>query len=227
MRSSLASLGVAILLALAIGGCSQQAPETELAALEPAEVPDIYRVRLETNKGDVLIEVHREWAPRGADQFHYLVSNKFYDGARFYRVVRNFVAQFGINPEPKVQAIYGQMTIRDDPVVESNRKGFVSFAQLGDDSRTTQVFINLSDNTSLDKDGYAPFGEVVEGMENVERLWNSYGEMAPRGSGPDPTEIEREGEPYLAREFPRLDTIIHATIVPVENASEAAPLSDE
>jgi len=204
---------------MSVVGCGQQEPEPAQTVTEPQPPPEQYRVRLETSKGDVIIEVYREWAPRGADQFHYLVQNRFYDGASFYRVVRNFVAQFGINPDPKIQNLYGQMTIRDDEVHQSNKKGFVSFAQAGPDSRTTQVFINLDDNESLDEQGFAPFGQVVEGMENVERLWNSYGEMAPRGSGPDPTAIEREGGAYLSREFPRLDTIIQAAILRAEGGS--------
>ena len=141
----------------------------------------------------------------------------FFDGSRFFRVVRRFIAQFGIHKDPKTQMLYSQMAIPDDPVVKSNKAGFVSFAKLGPNSRTTQVFINLRDNESLDKDGFAPFGQVVEGMETVERLWSSYGELAPRGTGPDATRIELEGEPYLAREFPRLDTIVRATVSPVEN----------
>jgi len=217
MRSSLVVLTFSVLLALLVVGCSQPQPETSQFPAETQEPPEVYRVRFETTKGDFIMEVHRAWAPRGADQFHYLVRNGFYNGAPFFRVVRGFVAQFGINPDPKIQGLYGQMMIRDDPVRQSNTRGFVSFAKLGPDSRTTQVFINLDDNASLDKDDFAPFSQVIEGMENVERLWNSYGELAPRGSGPDPTRIEREGDAYLSREFPRLDSIIRATVIPSED----------
>lgn len=218
MRSRRNPCPAFFLLALLVAGCGggQQA-EAPKAPAEPETPPDVYTVKFETSKGDFTIEVHREWAPLGADQFHYLVRQGFYDGSRFFRVVRGFVVQFGVNGDPKLQSLYGQMKIRDDPVVQSNKTGFVSFAKLGPNSRTTQVFINLRDNTSLDKEGFAPFGQVVEGMNNVERLWSSYGEMAPRGSGPDPTRIETEGEPYLVREFPRLDKILHARVQPVAN----------
>ncbi len=217
MRNRVIGLAGAVVLALLLVGCAQPQPEIPQTVAEPQSPPDVYRVRFETTKGDFVIEVRREWAPRGADQFHYLVQNRFYDGATFFRVVRGFVAQFGINSDPKIQGLYGQMQIRDDSVRESNTRGFVSFAKLGPDSRATQVFINLDDNTNLDKDGFVPFGQVIEGMDNVDRLWNSYGELAPRGSGPDPTRIEREGDAYLSREFPRLDSIVRASLIPAEN----------
>jgi peptidyl-prolyl cis-trans isomerase A (cyclophilin A) len=208
-----------LLAALALGGCPAGEKEVK-APPEPETPPEVYRVKFETTKGDFIIEVTREWAPRGADHFFDLVQNGFYDGARFFRVVRRFVAQFGINGDPSIQRLWSQMRIRDDPVKQSNKKGFVSFAKLGPQSRTTQVFINLRDNTSLDKDGFAPFGEVVEGMEVIERFWSSYGEVAPRGSGPDPARIEMEGNTYLDQRFPRLDSILRATIL---KPAEAPP----
>lgn len=219
MRNRAIAFLILCSLAALLGGCGGQ--EAVVPEGPPESPPQVYRVRMETTKGDFVIEVHQEWAPRGADHFYYLVREGFYDGARFHRVVRRFVAQFGINPDPKIQSLYSQMTIPDDPVVESNKVGFVTFAKTErPDSRTTQVFINLKDNTSLDEDGFAPFGQVIQGMENVERLWSSYGEVAPRGTGPDPTRIEIEGDAYLDREFPRLDSIVRARIELVE---EAAP----
>lgn len=192
--------------------CGPEKPRT--APPPPAEKPpEVYRVRLETTKGDIVLEAHREWAPRGADQFYELVENRFYDGARFFRVVRGFVIQFGIHGDPSVQRLWGDMKIRDDPVKQSNRRGFVSFAKLGPNSRTTQVFINLRDNINLDKEGFAPFARVVEGMEVVERLWSNYGEIQPHGRGPDPARIIREGNAYLEKEFPRLDAIVRARVV--------------
>ena len=170
-------------------------------------------MKFETSKGDFVIEARREWAPRGADHFFGLVNYKFYDGARFFRVIRNYIVQFGINGDPQTQALWGGAQIPDDPVVQSNTKGFVSFAKLGPNSRATQVFINLKDNASLDAEGFAPFGRVVEGMDVVERLWSSYGEVAPRGTGPDPATIEQQGNGYLDQRFPRLDYIIRARVV--------------
>ena len=187
--------------------------EADAPPPKPEKPPEVYQVKLETTKGDIIIEVHREWAPRGADHFFELVQSKFYDNSRFFRVVRRYIAQFGINPDPKIQSLWAQMRIPDDPVKQSNKKGFVTFAKLGPSSRTTQVFINLRDNETLDKDGFAPFGKVIEGMDVVERLWSSYGEVAPRGTGPDPTQIELQGDAYLEQKFPRLDKIVRATVL--------------
>jgi len=198
--------------AVLLVACAPQPPAPK-APPRPEAPPERYRVKFETSKGDFVIEVHREWAPRGADHFFELVNNRFYDGVRFFRVVRGFVVQFGIHGDPAVQRLWGEAAIRDDPVKQSNRKGFVSFAKLGPNSRTTQVFINLADNTSLDKDGFAPFGQVVEGMEVVERLWSAYGEIPPKGRGPDPARIVREGNAYLEREFPRLDRVVRARLL--------------
>ena len=179
----------------------------------PEKPPETYRVKFETTKGDFVVEARREWAPRGADHFYGLVRAKFYDGVRFHRVVRGFVVQFGINGDPKTQRLWSSAQIPDDPVKQKNRKGYLSFAKLGPNSRTTQVFINLRDNLDLDKSGFAPFAQVVEGMDVVERLYFAYGEVAPRGGGPDPTRIEGQGEAYLERQFPRLDSIRRAGIV--------------
>jgi peptidyl-prolyl cis-trans isomerase A (cyclophilin A) len=201
------------MLVLVLAACTSQPPESTEAPPQPETPPETYRVKLETSKGDIVLEVRREWAPRGADQFFDLVRNRFYDGARFFRVVRGFVVQFGIHGDPATQRLWGDMKFRDDPVKQSNRKGFVSFAKLGPNSRTTQVFINLGDNVSLDKEGFAPFAQVVEGMEVVERLWSAYGEIPPKGQGPDPAKIMLEGNAYLDRDFPRLDTILRARVV--------------
>jgi peptidyl-prolyl cis-trans isomerase A (cyclophilin A) len=141
-----------VLLALVMAGCAPEEKKEAKPPPEPEKPPEVYKVRFETTKGEFEIEVTRAWAPRGADQFFELVQNRFYDGARFFRVVRGFVAQFGINGDPAVQKLW-EMRIRDDAVKQSNKKGFVSYAKLGPNSRTTQVFINLRDNTSLDKEG--------------------------------------------------------------------------
>ena len=207
-------LPTAMMLLLAACGSEKPAEEKKAAAPKaPEKPPEAYQVKLETTKGEVTIEVRREWAPRGADQFFELVKAGFYDGVRFHRVVRGFVCQFGINPDPKIQQLWTNMRIPDDAVKLKNRKGTITYAQLGKNSRTTQVFINLRDNLSLDADGFAPFGKVAGGMDVVEKLYYSYGEVAPRGSGPDPTQIELKGAAYLDSKFPRLDSIRHATVI--------------
>jgi peptidyl-prolyl cis-trans isomerase A (cyclophilin A) len=206
----------AIGLFLVLAACSPAPPpETKSAEAPkpPEKPPEVYRVLFETTKGNFTIEVTRAWAPRGADHFFGLVQAKFYDGVRFHRVIRGFVAQFGINGNPKKNAIWSTAGIPDDPVKGKNRKGTLTFAKLGPNSRTTQVFINLRDNLDLDKSGFPPFAKVVEGMDVVEKLYYSYGELAPRGSGPEPGRIETEGEAYLAARFPRLDRIEKATII--------------
>ncbi len=200
--------------AVILFSCAAGPEQAEEAPPVPEKPPEVYQVKFETTKGDFVIEVHRDWAPRGADHFFHLVTNHFYDGVRFHRVIRRFIVQWGINGNPEIQSLYGDMKIRDDERKQSNKRGFVSFAKRGPNSRTTQVFINLSDNPELDKDGFVPFGQVVQGMDVVEDLWSSYGEVAPRGAGPDPTKAMIEGNDYFAREFPRLDSIVRATVLP-------------
>lgn len=196
-------------------GCdSPPRQQAKPAPVPPAEAPDLFRVKLETSKGDVVIEVHKEWAPRGARRFYDLVTSGFYDGARFYRVVRNYIAQFGFKGDPKTDSLWQLSYIADDPVKQSNKKGFVSFAQLGPATRTTQVFINLRDNKDLDKSHFAPFGQVVEGMDVAGKLTFSYGDLPPRGGGPDPKQIALQGNRYLESKFPRLDYIVKATVQP-------------
>ena len=205
---------VACLAAAWLISCAEQPPApAERSSPPPETPPQTYQVKFGTTKGDFVVEVDRDWAPRGADHFYRLVTARFYDGVRFHRVVRRYIVQWGINGNPKIQALYSNMRIPDDPVKQSNKTGTITFAKIGPNSRTSQVFINLRDNASLDKEGFAPFGEVIEGMDVVERLWSSYGEVAPRGPGPDPTRIEIEGEAYLVREFPRLDAIQRATVI--------------
>lgn len=175
--------------------------------------PAVFRARFETSAGAFLVEARRAWAPHGVDRFHELVEAGFYDGARFFRVIEGFVAQFGIAGDPATQAEWRDRPIPDDPVVESNVRGTVAFASAGPDTRTTQLFVNLADNTALDDMGFAPIGEVVEGMDAVDALHAGYGEGAPRGRGPDQGRVSTEGEAYLVREFPELDRVITAGIV--------------
>lgn len=177
------------------------------------EAPREFKVRFETTRGIFVVKVVREWAPKGADRFYNLVRAGYYDGCRFFRVLKGFVAQFGINGDPKVAAVWREAVIEDDPVKQGNRKGRITFATAGPNTRTTQLFINLADNDRLDSMGFASFGEVVEGMEVVESLYADYGEGAPRGRGPDQGRIQREGNAYLEKEFPKLDWIKTAKIV--------------
>jgi peptidyl-prolyl cis-trans isomerase A (cyclophilin A) len=174
--------------------------------------PATYKARFETSKGTFVVDVNREWAPNGADRFFNLVKNGFYDGVRFFRVLDGFMAQFGINGDPAISAQWRDARIQDDPVRQSNRRGFITYAMAGPNTRTSQVFINYGDNSALDKQGFSPFGQVSSGMNVVDALHNGYGEGAPRGQGPDQGRVQMEGNAYLAKNFPRLDFVKKATI---------------
>lgn len=178
------------------------------------QAPAKYRVRFETTKGPFVIEVTRSWAPLGADRFYNLVKNGFYADASFFRVIPEAVAQFGISANPQLSMVWTEAKIADDPVIRSNERGTLTFATFGKDARTTQVFINLRDNTELDKKRFAPFGKVVEGMKVVDKLYGGYGDEPPRGRGPSQTHIINEGKAYLDQEFPKLDSIKSATLEP-------------
>jgi peptidyl-prolyl cis-trans isomerase A (cyclophilin A) len=184
---------------------------TSAAMNQPA--PPLYKVLFETTQGDVVIEVHTDWAPLGATRFYNLVRNGYYDGARFFRVVSGFVVQFGINAEPAVSAVWRQARIQDDSVRQSNTRGFVTFAMGGPNTRTVQVFINLGNNARLDAMNFAPFGRVSGGMDVVDRFYAEFGEAPPRGRGPDQSRIQSEGEPYLQREFAQLDRVVRARVI--------------
>jgi peptidyl-prolyl cis-trans isomerase A (cyclophilin A) len=203
----------AMLLALTIAApvCAQSlANPAALTAQAPAD----YKVKFDTSKGPFVVEVHRDWAPLGADRFYNLVKNGFFTNARFFRVISGFMVQFGINADPKVSAVWRDANINDDPVKQSNTRGMITFATRGPNTRTTQLFINYADNNRLDSMGFAPFGQVVSGMNVVDALYNGYGEGAPRGAGPEQGRIQSEGNAYLTKEFPKLDYIKTATIVP-------------
>lgn len=208
-------LGIrALLPLLLLAACAPRYARLTQPALFTQRAPEVYRVRFETTQGPFVMEVIRGWAPLGADRFYNLVRGGFYDGARFFRTLPKFVVQFGISPDPKVSKAWDERTkIIDDVVRMSNQRGFVSFATDGPNTRTTQVFINKKDNARLDARGFAPFGQVVSGMEKVEKFYAEYGEGAPRGAGPDQDKIQAEGEAYLAREFPKLDRILAARVV--------------
>ncbi len=178
---------------------------TNPAALNE-KAPDTYKAKFETSKGDFVVEVTRAWAPHGADRFYNLVKNGFYDEDRFFRVVPGFMVQFGINGDPAVARAWRTATIPDDPVKQSNKRGYITFATSGPNSRTTQVFINFADNAGLDRQGFAPFGQVTSGMDVVDKINSSYGES------PSQQHIQMEGNAYLNKEFPKLDYVKKATI---------------
>jgi peptidyl-prolyl cis-trans isomerase A (cyclophilin A) len=177
--------------------------------------PDSFKVRFETTKGNFVMQVHRDWAPSGADRFYYLAKNGFYDDTRFFRAVENFMVQFGLSGDPKLSGVWRDKYIYDDSVKQSNHRGFVTYAKGGANTRTTQLFINYKDNgRSLDGQGFAPFGQVVEGMEVVDQLFKGYGDsQAAGGKGPDQTRIRNEGNTYLDRDFPKLDKIVKTSVI--------------
>ena len=188
------------------------------ALLDPSlateKAPDVFKAKFMTSKGDFTVTVHRLWAPVGADRFYNLVKIGFYDAERFFRVMDGFMCQWGINGDFAVNAKWHDANIADDPVTQSNKRGFVTFATSGKDSRTTQVFISAADNSNLDADGFAPFGTVTDGMAVVDSLYKSYGDGPPQGSGPDQARLQSEGNDYLKNSFPKLDWIKGARIVP-------------
>jgi len=175
--------------------------------------PETFRVKFETSKGSFTVEANRAWAPNGVDRFHQLVSDGFFDGVRFFRVLPGFVAQFGIHGDPKVAASWRDRTIPDDPVVETNARGTITFATAGPGTRTTQLFVNFRDNAALDKQGFSPVAKVVDGMDVVDQLYAGYGEGAPSGRGPAQGRLQREGNAYLEAEFPDLDYVESATLI--------------
>ena len=180
--------------------------ETKARAANASGVPDVYKVKLVTSKGPFVIEAHREWAPRGADRFYELIQDHYYNDARFFRVIPTFVAQFGLAASPAMTKKWDK-SIDDDVVGHTNGVGTVTFATAGRNSRTTQVFINLRSNQTLDDKGFAAFGKVIEGMDVVEKLYSKYGDA------PDQDAITRRGNSYLKSSFPLLDYIKTATIL--------------
>ncbi|MBS0204558.1 MAG: peptidylprolyl isomerase [Planctomycetes bacterium] len=180
-----------------------------LASGEAAGAGENYRVKFETTAGNFVIEVHPDWAPLGAERFRELVESGFYDNCKFFRVVEGFMVQFGISGDPAIMDKWRDAKIQDDVVTRSNKKGFVTFATSGKNSRTTQVFINYGNNSTLDNRGFAPFGEVIEGMDVVERLYKVYGEAPSQRQD----KIQQEGNAFLEANFPKLDSIKQATLI--------------
>jgi peptidyl-prolyl cis-trans isomerase A (cyclophilin A) len=193
----------------------QPAPKQETAVspvllnplLATAEAPAKFKVKVETTKGDFVVEVTRAWAPNGVDRFYNLVKYGYYDDTAFFRVIPGFMAQIGISGNPEVNAVWRAGAIPDDPVTQSNTRGMVTFATSGPDSRTTQFFINFGNNARLDASGFAPFGKVIQGMEVVDKINPEYRES------PSQQRLGSEGNDYLHKEFPKLDYIKKATIL--------------
>jgi peptidyl-prolyl cis-trans isomerase A (cyclophilin A) len=202
---------------------SPAAKTYDRALLRPAllkdKAPETYQVKFETSKGDFTVSVTRAWAPLGADRFYNLAKHHFFDNESFFRVLKGFVAQFGISAYPPVNAVWEKATIKDDPVTQSNKKYVLTFATAGPNTRTTQLFINLADNPRLDTMGFAPFGQVTDGMNIVDTLYADYGEGAPGGSGPNQDEIQKQGKPYLDKNFPNLDYVKTTTLTPAPGAA--------
>jgi peptidyl-prolyl cis-trans isomerase A (cyclophilin A) len=201
----------------ALASIQQSRREAQVPATPPPDEADpvfdedvpksgIYTVKVESSAGDYTIEVHRDWAPVGAERFYQLVKAGYYDECRYFRVVPGFMVQFGISGTPAVQKEWDR-NIRDDAVKQSNVRGFVTFATSGPHSRTTQIFINYGDNARLDSDGFAPFGRVTEGMEHVDKINPEYRES------PDQGRITNSGNTYLQQSFPNLDFVKKMSIV--------------
>ncbi|TXD39511.1 peptidylprolyl isomerase [Lujinxingia vulgaris] len=198
-------------------GASGDLAANNAALLHPdaanEEAPETFKINFGTTKGDFVVEVTREWAPRGADRLYNLVKIGYYDNIAFFRVIDGFMAQFGIHGDPRVNQIWRDARISDDEVKQSNERGYVSFATAGPNTRTTQLFINFGNNAQLDSMGFAPVGRVVEGMDIVDSLYKGYGEGAPRGRGPDQGRLQAQGNAYLKAEFPELDYTTEVRIV--------------
>lgn len=192
---------------------------TDPALLHPSELkakaPDVYEVKFTTTKGDFVVQVNRAWAPLGADRFYNLVKHGFFTDAPFFRVVPGFIIQFGLTPNPAVNRAWQSANIKDDAVTQSNKPGYLTFATAGPNTRTTQLFINFGNNTFLDSQGFAPFGQVTSGMDVVKNLYSGYGERPDQGA------ITSQGKAYIEKNFPNIDSIKSATVVPAAAASES------
>jgi peptidyl-prolyl cis-trans isomerase A (cyclophilin A) len=200
---------------IALGQAATNAVLKNPSALKEM-APAQFKVNFDTSAGVFEVEVHRDWAPNGADRFYNLVKNGFFDNARFFRVISGFMVQFGINGDPAVNSVWREARIPRDPVKEGNKRGNITFAMQGGpngpDTRTTQVFINFRDNSNLDPIGFAAFGRVTKGMDVVDKIYSGYGEGAPSGAGPEQGRVQAEGNAYLTKDFPKLDYIKKASI---------------
>jgi peptidyl-prolyl cis-trans isomerase A (cyclophilin A) len=225
----------------AFAGMVRAEDKATTAAAEPAKTspgfadpakltekaPESFKVQFDTTKGKFTIEVTRALSPNGADRFYNLVRSGYFKDIAFFRVIPGFMCQFGIHGNPAVSAKWREANIDDDAVKGSNTRGTITFATAGPNTRTTQLFINFGDNTRLDGQGFSPFGKVVSGMDVVDKINSEYGEGAPGGRGPDQGRIQMEGNVYLKKDFPNLDYIKSATIVPAESPKKDQSKKDE
>ena len=177
-------------------------------------VPETFRVKFETSQGDFVVEATRAWAPRGVDRFYELVRMRYFDEGRFYRVLRDFIAQFGVHRDFNVHATWRNLFIVDDPRQQKNLRGTLAFAKSGVNTRATEIFINLADNAVLDQEGFVPFGKIVDGIDVIDRLYSGYGEMRPEGKEIDAGRVEEETNEYLVQRFPKMDYIKRARLLP-------------
>lgn len=217
--SSMKIIHVLCALGLFIGTVATNAQDSNSAAAyaDPAKLtataPDSFKAVFDTNKGKFTIAVTRSLAPNGADRFYNLARSGYFKNVEFFRVVPGFMCQFGISGDPAVSAKWRDANIPDDPVKGSNTRGTITFATAGPNTRTTQLFINFGNNTFLDNQGFAPFGQVVQGMDVVDKINGEYGDGPPSGSGPDQGRIQEEGNAYLKKDFPHLDYIKSVTVI--------------
>jgi peptidyl-prolyl cis-trans isomerase A (cyclophilin A) len=240
MKASNLICAFSLLSTIALVSCSKAEPtnnptenqtanigDTNVAAVSPGfadpakltvKAPETFKAAFDTTKGKFTIEVTRSLAPNGADRFYNLVRSGYFTDIAFFRVIPGFMCQFGIHGDPNVSAKWREANIADDPVKGSNTRGAITFATAGPNTRTTQLFINFGNNTGLDGQGFSPFGKVIEGMDVVDKINSEYGEGAPNGNGPNQGRIQMEGNAFLKKDFPNLDYIKSATIVPGDAA---------
>ena len=216
-RLKIGVTAIAVVIATALVAAQGNVEKLKDPSQLTERAPESFRARVDSSHGAFVIAVEREWAPLAADRFYNLVKNGFYNGSRFFRVLDGFMAQFGLHADPDVQSAWRTANLKDEPVMKSNTRGFVSFTrESSPNSRYTMIFINYKDNRYLDADGFAPFGQVVSGMDVVDKLYSGYG----RQNIPDQRRILREGNVFLQAEYPKLDFVKSATIESVPAAAK-------
>jgi cyclophilin family peptidyl-prolyl cis-trans isomerase len=193
---------------------------------EPAHVvvPDVFRVKFQTSQGDFVVEARRAWSPHGVDRFHELVRMRYFDQGRFFRVVPGFIAQFGVHRDFNVHEKWREYFIVDDPPLQKNLRGTLSYAMSGPATRATEMFINLKDNPALDEQRFVPFAKVVQGMDVVDKFYSGYGEVRPEGKYIEPSRVEGEANEYLVQRFPKLDFIIRTEFLPETKQSSVTTI---
>lgn len=206
LRAASTVVWTLLVLLIALTGCSKPPPPKIV-------VPDVFRVKFQTSQGNFTVEANRAWAPRGVDRFHELVRMHYFDQNRFFRVIKGFIAQFGVHRDFDVHGKWREFFIVDDPPKEKNLRGTLAFAMSGPNTRATEIFINLADNKALDEQGFVPFAKIVEGVEVIDKLYSGYGEMRPEGKDIDAGRVEGETNEYLVPRFPKMDYIKTATFV--------------